>query len=126
MQSINKKIRLAIIGLGYVGLPLALEFAKKRSVIGFDINNNRINELNSGIDRNLEFDKKELNKSKKLKFTNSKRELNSAIKDIERQKPSLIEDVQRGRTKGERMLSDKQREFSDYKNKRVRVEVKYE
>lgn len=78
MQSINKKIRLAIIGLGYVGLPLALEFAKKRSVIGFDINNDRINELNSGIDRNLEFDKKELNKSKKLKFTNSKRELNSA------------------------------------------------
>ena len=55
-----------------------------------------------------------------------KRELNSAIKDIERQKPSLIEDVQRGRTRGERMLSDKQRELNNLKNKRVRVEVRYE
>ncbi len=39
----NKKI--AIIGLGYVGLPLAVEFGKKRLVIGFDINQNRVNEL---------------------------------------------------------------------------------
>jgi UDP-N-acetyl-D-galactosamine dehydrogenase len=39
MLKVNKKIRLAVIGLGYVGLPLALEFAKKRSVIGFDIVN---------------------------------------------------------------------------------------
>ena len=39
----NKKI--ALIGLGYVGLPLAVEFGKKREVIGFDINQNRINEL---------------------------------------------------------------------------------
>ena len=45
MLNKNKKISLAIIGLGYVGLPLALEFGKKRSVIGFDINKHRINEL---------------------------------------------------------------------------------
>ena len=38
----NKKLKLAIIGLGYVGLPLTLEFAKKKSVIGFDINKKRI------------------------------------------------------------------------------------
>ena len=46
--------QLAIIGLGYVGLPLAVEFAKKHSVIGFDINSNRIKELKSGTDSTLE------------------------------------------------------------------------
>ena len=79
--------------------------------------------INSKYNRWLE---KERNYIKRETDEDLKRELNSAIKDIERQKPSFIEDVQRGRTKGERMLSDKQREFSDYKNKRVRVEVKYE
>ncbi|AUC82955.1 nucleotide sugar dehydrogenase [Lacinutrix sp. Bg11-31] len=48
----NKKI--AIIGLGYVGLPLAVEFAKKYKVVGFDINNSRIDQLNSGHDSTLE------------------------------------------------------------------------
>ena len=46
----NKDLKIAIIGLGYVGLPLALEFAKKRNVIGFDINKKRVNELKSGIE----------------------------------------------------------------------------
>ena len=78
MPNTNKKIKLAIIGLGYVGLPLALEFAKIRSVIGFDINELRIRELKSGLDRNLEFDKKKLRNSKKLKFTNSSEELKFA------------------------------------------------
>ena len=48
----SKDLQLAIIGLGYVGLPLALEFAKKRKVIGFDINEKRIEELKYGIDKN--------------------------------------------------------------------------
>ena len=48
----NKKI--AILGLGYVGLPLAVEFAKKYMVVGFDINQKRIDELNSGVDKTLE------------------------------------------------------------------------
>ena len=52
MDLTNKKI--AIIGLGYVGLPLAVEFAKKYSVIGFDINESRVQELNSGQDSTLE------------------------------------------------------------------------
>ncbi|MDC3388470.1 nucleotide sugar dehydrogenase [Flavobacteriaceae bacterium] len=52
MDLTNKKI--AIIGLGYVGLPLAVEFAKKYSVIGFDINESRVQELNSGHDSTLE------------------------------------------------------------------------
>jgi UDP-N-acetyl-D-glucosamine/UDP-N-acetyl-D-galactosamine dehydrogenase len=47
-------IKIAIIGLGYVGLPLARLFATKYAVVGFDINQNRINELNSGIDKTLE------------------------------------------------------------------------
>ena len=77
---INKisDLRLAIIGLGYVGLPLALEFSKKKSVIGFDNNKKRILDLNSGIDRNFEFDKKLLQKSKKLKFTHKKQDLTLA------------------------------------------------
>ena len=57
MKIINKDIRLAIIGLGYVGLPLALEFAKKKEVIGFDINKKRILDLKKGLDRNLDFNK---------------------------------------------------------------------
>ncbi len=48
------KIKIAIIGLGYVGLPLARLFATKYSVVGFDINKTRITELNSGIDKTLE------------------------------------------------------------------------
>jgi len=53
--------RIAIIGLGYVGLPLAIEFAKYFPVIGFDINAERVNELNKGIDRTLEADLTKLN-----------------------------------------------------------------
>jgi UDP-N-acetyl-D-galactosamine dehydrogenase len=49
-------IKIAIIGLGYVGLPLARLFATKYPVVGFDINQNRINELNSGLDSTLEID----------------------------------------------------------------------
>jgi len=50
----NKKI--TILGLGYVGLPLAVEFAKKYMVVGFDINQKRIDELNSGVDKTLEIE----------------------------------------------------------------------
>ena len=54
-------IKIAIIGLGYVGLPLARLFATKYPVVGFDINQNRINELNSGNDITLEIDPETLN-----------------------------------------------------------------
>ena len=47
-------MKIAVIGLGYVGLPLAVEFAKKYNTLGFDINENRIDELNSGHDSTLE------------------------------------------------------------------------
>ena len=74
----SKGLKLAIIGLGYVGLPLALEFAKKKTIIGYDINKKRIKELNSGIDKNLEFNKKELQLSNQSKFTHSKNAIKSA------------------------------------------------
>ena len=78
MINLTKNINLSVIGLGYVGLPLALEFAKKRKVIGYDINKKRIKELNSGIDKNCEFNKKNLQNSSQLDFTCNKKDLNSA------------------------------------------------
>lgn len=54
MTKVAEEARIAIIGLGYVGLPLAVEFAKKYPVIGFDINEGRITELSRGHDRTLE------------------------------------------------------------------------
>jgi len=64
---VNKK--LAIIGLGYVGLPLAVEFGKKFETVGFDINKERIEELKEGYDRTLEVDSENLKSAKKLSFT---------------------------------------------------------
>jgi len=57
---VNRKFTIAIIGLGYVGLPLAVEFSKKYSVLGFDKNKNRIKELKEGNDRTLEVSENEL------------------------------------------------------------------
>ncbi|MCB9252306.1 MAG: nucleotide sugar dehydrogenase [Flavobacteriales bacterium] len=66
---------IGIIGLGYVGLPLAVEFGKKRPTIGFDINENRINELRSGVDNTLEVDPENLASSKNLKYTSNPADL---------------------------------------------------
>ena len=63
----NKKI--ALIGLGYVGLPLAVEFGKKREVVGFDINQNRINDLKKGLDVTLETTAQELKDAAYLGYT---------------------------------------------------------
>ncbi|NYT79131.1 Vi polysaccharide biosynthesis UDP-N-acetylglucosamine C-6 dehydrogenase TviB [Alcaligenaceae bacterium] len=64
-------VKLAVIGLGYVGLPLAVEFGKKRSVLGFDINARRIAELKDGRDHTLEVSTEELGEAKHLEFTNA-------------------------------------------------------
>ena len=63
------KFKIGIIGLGYVGLPLAVEFGKLFSVVGFDINESRIDHLKNGIDNTLEVDSNELISSKKLSFS---------------------------------------------------------
>lgn len=60
MHQTLEPIKLAVIGLGYVGLPLAVEFAKQHKVVGFDILERRIQELNSGVDTTLEIDKPSL------------------------------------------------------------------
>lgn len=60
---------IAIVGLGYVGLPLAVEFGKKRPVVGFDINTARIAELQGGSDSTLEVNADELQQAKHLTFT---------------------------------------------------------
>ncbi len=77
---INKKenLSIAIIGLGYVGLPLAIEFSKKKLVIGFDINNMRVADLKLGRDKNLEFDKDLLQNLRNLNFTNNIYDIKSA------------------------------------------------
>jgi UDP-N-acetyl-D-galactosamine dehydrogenase len=70
-----KKRRIGVIGLGYVGLPLAVEFGKVFDTVGFDINEKRIKELNKGIDKTLEVDKKNLISAKFLKCSSSLEEL---------------------------------------------------
>ncbi len=70
-------IKLAVIGLGYVGLPLAVEFGNKRSVVGFDINQNRINELKSGYDATLEVSGEELAATSHLSFASNSSGLNA-------------------------------------------------
>jgi UDP-N-acetyl-D-galactosamine dehydrogenase len=64
-----EEIKLGVIGLGYVGLPLAVEFGKHREVLGFDINQQRINQLTQGIDATLEVSGEELAASKSLRFS---------------------------------------------------------
>ena len=66
---------IGILGLGYIGLPLALAFSKKNFVYGYDTNLKRIKNLNQGIDTNKEFSKKEIQVSNKLFFTNKITEL---------------------------------------------------
>jgi UDP-N-acetyl-D-galactosamine dehydrogenase len=58
----ESKYQIAVIGLGYVGLPLAVEFAKKYSVVGFDINARRVKELMKGFDHTLEIEEDQLKK----------------------------------------------------------------
>lgn len=75
-----KKIKIAVIGLGYVGLPLAVEFSKKYNVLGFDIDTSRISNLNKGIDKTNEVSEKDLkliiHKSKKrIKFSSDTKDL---------------------------------------------------
>ena len=71
-------VKLAVVGLGYVGLPLAVEFGKKRSVIGFDINTRRIEALKAGHDHTLEVSDAELAEAKQLTYTADRAELGQA------------------------------------------------
>ncbi len=70
--------KIALIGLGYVGLPLAVEFGKYREVIGFDIYQNRVDELEAGHDSTLETSDDDLANAKHLKFTTNIEDLRDA------------------------------------------------
>ena len=72
-----KNIKIAILGLGYVGLPLAIEFGKVFKTIGFDINESRIKELLAGKDSTLEVTSQELQESKMLSYTTDPRDIQS-------------------------------------------------
>ncbi|MBV4553020.1 Vi polysaccharide biosynthesis UDP-N-acetylglucosamine C-6 dehydrogenase TviB [Pseudomonas sp. SWRI102] len=71
----NEGLKLGVIGLGYVGLPLAVEFGKHCSVLGFDINQSRISELQQGNDITLEVERPELEAAKYLEFTSRSADL---------------------------------------------------
>jgi UDP-N-acetyl-D-galactosamine dehydrogenase len=72
-----QSVKIGVIGLGYVGLPLAVEFGKIYNVVGFDINEKRIDELSQGIDRTLESSKEEISNAFKLSFSSSVNDLSS-------------------------------------------------
>lgn len=75
----KKKYRIGVIGLGYVGLPLAVEFAKKYQVVGFDINKKRVSQLKQGADTTNEISSNQLKKVKKnISFTSDTKILSSS------------------------------------------------
>ena len=71
-------VKLAVVGLGYVGLPLAVEFGKQRSIIGFDINTRRIDALKAGRDHTLEVDDAELREARHLRYSCERADLADA------------------------------------------------
>ena len=70
--------KLCVIGLGYVGLPLAVEFGKKITTLGFDINQARVDALRSGVDHTLELTAEELQATEQLSFTTSEADIKGA------------------------------------------------
>ena len=77
-ELIGGKNKLAVVGLGYVGMPIAVEFAKKISVIGFDVNKNKVEKYKEGIDLTNEVGNEELKKST-VEFTSDEAKLKEAI-----------------------------------------------
>ena len=78
MEYFQSGAKIAVIGLGYVGLPLAVEFGKFRPVIGFDISNTRIAELKNSNDKMLEVSSRELEASKYLSYSSEPSDLAGA------------------------------------------------
>ena len=78
MSKLNlRNLKIGIVGLGYVGLPLAVEFGKRFTTVGFDIKADRVAELSKGVDSTLECDAKELAEADKLSYTTSLNDLKS-------------------------------------------------
>ena len=68
-----KNLKIGIVGLGYVGLPLAVEFGKKYPTVGFDIHEGRVAELEGGTDSTLECSSEELAEASHLTYTSNRR-----------------------------------------------------
>jgi UDP-N-acetyl-D-galactosamine dehydrogenase len=66
-----QRVRIGVVGLGYVGLPLAVELAKRYPTVGFDVNTERVTELRGGMDSSLEVDPKELRAAEQLSYTDA-------------------------------------------------------
>lgn len=77
-MNVSENTTIAVIGLGYVGLPLAVEFGKKYLTIGFDINAKRVGELKDGIETTLEVDVAELRSATKLSYTTDLEKIRAA------------------------------------------------
>ena len=77
MYKLSSDDTIAVIGLGYVGLPLAVEFARQTPTVGFDINDARICELKAGVDRTQEVSAEELAGASRLSYTSSPEDLAS-------------------------------------------------
>jgi len=75
-MNIEKRKKIGILGLGYVGLPLAIEFGKKYETVGYDLRSKRISELNRGKDRTLEVSSVDIRASEFLSFTSELEDLN--------------------------------------------------
>ncbi|NDF87194.1 MAG: Vi polysaccharide biosynthesis UDP-N-acetylglucosamine C-6 dehydrogenase TviB, partial [Gammaproteobacteria bacterium] len=69
MRMSLKSVRIGVVGLGYVGLPLAVEFGKRYRTVGFDINQNRVRELTRGRDSTLEVSRTELKEATHLSYS---------------------------------------------------------
>ncbi len=81
MTNTNQKIKICIVGMGYVGLPLAVEFGRITRTIGFDINESRIQELISGTDSTLEVSNDELKDARYLSYTSELEEIKKSIEE---------------------------------------------
>jgi UDP-N-acetyl-D-galactosamine dehydrogenase len=109
----EKNLNIAIIGLGYVGLPLAIEFSKKRQVIAFDIDDKRIEELKQGKDRTHEVSNKDLVDNKKMILTSKESVLQNAncfivtvpTPILKNKKPDLSMMIKASKTIGKNMKS---------------------
>ena len=110
----NEDINLAVIGLGYVGLPLAVEFSKIIQTVGFDIKESRVQELIDGIDATGEITSQELKSSKKLKYTTDKKNIKNCNIFIvtvptpidEHQNPNLTPLIEASKTVGAFLKQD--------------------
>ena len=74
----KKKVSIAIIGLGYVGLPLAVQFSRKYKVVGFDLDKDRITELTNGFDRTNELAKEDVNQLNNFHLSSNRRAIKKA------------------------------------------------